>query len=136
MDADMLRRWWRDHGEIDRAVEAARLELGRGELTAADERVARLGAALERHFATEEQIYFPLAARTSTASAQLLERARWGHQELRDTLADLHALVDHGEVAMARLCLETLFRRLHVHEEEEVSLIVELERLVNAACPG
>jgi hypothetical protein len=133
MDADMLRRWWRDHGEIDRAVEEIRLDLGRGELAPADERLARLAAALERHFATEEEIYFPLAERTSTQSARLLDRARWGHQQLREALEGLRVMLDDGDVVSAHRALERLLHGLQVHEEQEVAILVEFERLVSAA---
>ncbi len=126
----MLRRWWRDHGEIDRALDEVRTDLGRSESGVA-EHVARLAAALERHFATEEEIYFPLAARTSAQSARLLDRARWGHQQLRQVLSDLCALVENAEVESARRAFAVLLQGLQTHEEEEVAILVELERLVS-----
>jgi iron-sulfur cluster repair protein YtfE (RIC family) len=92
------------------------------------EDVARLAAALERHFETEESIYFPLAERASAQSARLLERARWGHQRLREALADLRALVEGVEIEAARRSFAALLRGLQIHEEEEVAILVALER--------
>ena len=132
MDADKLRRWWRDHQEIDRALEETRLDLESPEPTSPRERCSRLAAALERHFATEEEIYFPLAARVSEQSACLLDRARRGHQQLRERLQHLRAFADRGEIASARRTFSILLQLLQAHEEDEVAILVELERLVTA----
>lgn len=136
MDAELLRRWWRDHGSIDRALEDLRLDLAHGSPAASDERIAELAAALEHHFATEEELYFPLAARTWGQSARLLERAHQGHQQLRETLADLRVLLQNAEVDSAQRTFDTLLQRLQTHEEEEVAILVELERLVSPSLAG
>jgi iron-sulfur cluster repair protein YtfE (RIC family) len=132
MDADTLRRWWRDHAEIDRALDEIRIDLARGDPAAGDARFARFATALERHFATEEEIYFPLAARTSAQSARLLDRVRLGHQRLRGAVEDLRRRVELAQVASARRAFAMLLDDLHAHEKEEVEILVELERLVDA----
>ena len=134
MDAQMLRRWWRDHGDIDRALDEVRLELDRdGDGTA--RQVDGLVAALERHFQTEEEVYFPLARGRFVESAALLERARWGHGKIRQELAELRALTNREEWSVARRVFAALVQGLQVHEEEEVAILVELERIMSARPP-
>jgi hypothetical protein len=133
MDADMLRRWWKDHGALEQLTEAIKKKLGRGELTAAASSLEHLATALEGHFATEEEIYFPLAEQASPLSAPLLEMARLAHCELRESLQDLFVLIESADPASAQRALTVLLHRLHAHEVEEVVLIVELERLADPA---
>jgi hypothetical protein len=136
MNTMLFRRWWKEHSELDELVEVIRLKLARGALSAASLSVDRLATRLEGHFATEEELYFPLIERVSPRAAQLLGAVRSTHQKLREGLEDLLALVENGEAAAARRALAVLLHRLSQHEAEEVDLIAELDRRVGAGARG
>ena len=132
MNSMVLRRWWEEHSELDGLVERIRSKLERGSLSAAGASIERLATRLEGHFATEEDLYFPLIEGASPRTAQLLEAVRSSHQKLRAGLEDLLVLVENSDAAAARRALAVLLHRLHQHEAEEVDLIAELNRLALA----
>ena len=131
METDTLQRWWQENCDLDGVVEAVRLKLGRGALSEAGESLGRLATVLEGHFATEEDLYFPLIERASPRISGWLAAARSGHEKVREALEDLHALVESGDLASAQRALAALLHRLHIHEIEEVKLIAELQRLAS-----
>jgi hypothetical protein len=133
MDNEMLRRWWQEHSELDELVEAIRMTLGRGALSAATVFLGRLSTLLEGHFASEEAVYFTLIERTAPESRSTLDAAREGHRQLRSSLEDLHVLVENADTASAQRALARLLHKLHVHETHETALIAELERIAGRA---
>jgi len=129
MNTRLMERWWAEHAELDDLVQLIRMELGRGAVSSAAVSVDRLALTLEQHFATEEDLYFPLVERISPTTARLLEGARAAHRKLRKNAEDLLVLIENADVAAARRALGQLLHHLHEHEGEEVSLIAELHRL-------
>jgi hemerythrin len=136
MNSTMLRRWWEEHSELDELVESIRIKLERGALSAASLSIERLATRLEGHFATEEDLYFPLIERVSPRSATLLESVRSSHRKLREGLEDLLVLVENADRASARRALVVLLHHLYQHEAEEVELIAELDRLASSTRPS
>ena len=127
-----VHRWWEENSELDRVVETVRLKLDRGVLSEAGASLGRLATILEGHFATEEDLYFPLVERAAPTNAERVAAARSGHEKLRDALEGLQVLVENGDLASARRALAALLHGLQIHEVEEGKLIAELQRLSKA----
>ena len=124
----MLWRWWQEHSELDELVESIRRTLERGTLSAAGVSIERFVQRLEGHFATEEELYFPLIERLSPDCKERLEAVRTSHRKLREAIEDLLVLVEGGNTAAARRALAVLLTRLYRHEAEEADLIAALGR--------
>ena len=102
MNHEVIQAWWEEHEEIDELMTSIGSALGRKAFSAAYVLLGRLSATLERHFDTEESLYFPFVEQSSPGSGPLLERARSAHRKLRASLEDLHVLVESADAGSAQ----------------------------------
>lgn len=108
----------REHADIDQAFE--RLENAG---SAAERESARtsLAAAVERHLALEEAVFYPALDRAE-GLASMRRRGEGEHAELREAMASLgDESADNGGVRLAR----RVFERHRRGEEDEVFPLVQ-----------
>jgi iron-sulfur cluster repair protein YtfE (RIC family) len=126
-----LARWWEEHSELDRLVEAVEETMGGADAAEAARALEQLDEALDAHFTVEEQVYFPLVEEFSPLHSSVVRAASLGHTKIRERMHALRALVENGEIGPARRALFVLLDRFRTHETEERKLILELEALAD-----
>ena len=131
-DAEILTRWWQEHSELDRLVEAVETTLASRNTRTAGRVLEDLVEAMEAHFGVEENIYFPLVERVSPKHTPAIRAARREHQKIRESLEDLGALIERAQFDEARRSLALLLDRFHSHEAAETELVDDLERIAES----
>ncbi len=122
-----LRRWWKEHSELDRLVEVLTETMSGGRIAAARAALEDLFEAMEAHLSVEEDVYFPLVEKLSHAHIPLLREARLAHLELRGKLEEMRDHLSQGELDAARRALIALLDRFREHEQTEARLIADLD---------
>ena len=123
LDAEQIERWWREHAELDQRVTDALGALADGTMAAVAAAMAELSETLDRHFTTEEAVYFPLVECHSNACASRVVAARLGHTRLRDSIEQIDALVASGDLRAAQRGMGALLAAFRRHEREEAALV-------------
>lgn len=123
---EALERWWQDHSELDRLVDALLAALGSSSAAAARAALEELREAMHAHFSVEEDVYFPLVERLSPRHAPEVRRAATAHDLVRSGLDEIQTRLGSGDLAAARSILLGLLAEFRRHEEREANLIADL----------
>jgi iron-sulfur cluster repair protein YtfE (RIC family) len=112
-----------DHHRCDRLLAAAEASAGGSDWPAIGTAAAALVAAMDRHFALEEDIVFPALARVFLVAENPIEIMRSEHAQMRQLLAELGEAVDAHEKDAFLAILETLHFLVQQHNYKEEGII-------------
>jgi len=112
-----------DHARLDGLLTEMQHYLRAGTSAEAARQCARLGEALARHMAAEEELLFPAMQRMTEAVARAVPPMLAQHAEMRDLLPDLAAALAKGDVLASEALLPRLRRSLARHHEDEERLV-------------
>lgn len=121
-----LERWWQEHADLDRLVNALSESTASRSAPAASAALEDLAEALDAHFAVEEEVYFPLVESLRPELAPTVQKARLTHVELRAQVDWIRKHLRDGDWPPVREALGQLLDLLHSHEEMEAGLIAGL----------
>ena len=121
-----------DHQTLDEALRTFSEAL-QTRPEAARELLERLDGRLRVHMQWEEERLFPaVRARATAAQRRSLESLEIDHERLRETLEDMKAALNRGEIPAARRRLEDLLIFLQGHNyDEEHGVYVDADRLLS-----
>ena len=128
-EAYSLLTWRDEHEEIARSVLAAERAVDSGSVQSATSAIDELADALETHFSVEERAYLPMVEALSPRGAEFSAGIRLAHGRLRESLEQLHELIDLARWREARRSFALLVDRFRAHEEEELSFAEEVMQL-------
>jgi iron-sulfur cluster repair protein YtfE (RIC family) len=112
-----------DHRRCDQLLAETEARVGAKDWLAAGLAVRDLGAALERHFALEEETLFPALAQVFKVAEQPIEIMVAEHTQMRSLLADLDAAaVDRDQAGLLGI-LETLHFLIQQHNFKEEGVL-------------
>lgn len=126
--AAAMNRWWREHGELDRRIDAVLAAIEGGSLARVSADLEELASAFEEHFDEEESVYFPLISGLSSRHQSVVGAASLAHRKIRDRVDQARKLINDGELAPARRDFSVLLDRFRTHEAMEAKLIAEITR--------
>jgi hemerythrin-like domain-containing protein len=112
-----------DHQHCDRLLAAAEASVGRADWSAVGAATAALVAAMDRHFALEEDVVFPALAQVFPVAENPIEIMCSEHAQMRLLFGDLGDAVHACDKTAVLGILETLHFLVQQHNYKEEGVI-------------
>ncbi len=93
-EAYSLLTWRSEHEQIERRVLAVERAVASSSVKSASRAIEALADALEDHFSVEERAYLPMVERLTSLGADFSASVRLAHARLRESLEQLHELIE------------------------------------------
>jgi len=121
---------WRDeHEKIERRIIAVERAVASSSIRSASSAIEALAAAIEGHLSVEERAYLPMVEKLSPRGAEFSAAVQLAHAQLRESLEQLHELIELARWPEAARSFALLAERFRAHEAEENSFANEVMRL-------
>lgn len=114
------------HRVLARLMAGVRETFAAGSVAPARASFAALREALETHFEQEDSLYYPAIRALRPDTRETLARIAEGHQQFRETFADIDARIAEGALREAATRFDAFAEAFAQHEAMEEALLASI----------